>query len=233
MHVTDNITELAQQRVVIENLRPRVEDGDYPAKVVSGWPVRVSADIFSDGHEVIAAAVVLDDGTEARMRHIDNDMWGADVRFGKPGPARFHVVAWRDVFATWRRDTLKKLGAQQDVSVELQELSIMLAGMKARRGEGDRIKALRNAARRADMDTILSEETRDYMAANGPRASLTRTRGQEVRVSRERAAFSAWYELFPRSIGPGDRHGTFRDVIDHLPYVAGMGFDVLYFPPIH
>ena len=233
MHVTDNITELAQQRVVIENLRPRVEDGDYPAKVVSGWPVRVSADIFSDGHEVIAAAVVLDDGTEARMRHIDNDMWGADVRFGKPGPARFHVVAWRDVFATWRRDTLKKLGAQQDVSVELQELSILLAGMKARRGEGDRIKALRSAAKRGDMDTILSEETRYYMAAKGPRASLTRSRGQEVRVSRERAAFSAWYELFPRSIGPGDRHGTFRDVIDHLPYVAGMGFDVLYFPPIH
>jgi starch synthase (maltosyl-transferring) len=231
--MTRSIDELAKDRIVIENLHPRVEDGDFPAKVVQGWSVQITADVFGEGHDMIDAAVVLADGSEHRMQHVENDRWAADVTFDRIGTQSYRVIGWRDLFGGWRRDTLKKIGARQDVSVEMQELSQMLAGMKARRGEGDRLKALRTAVRRGDMDIVLSEDTRDYLAAVGPRDGLTRSAPQEVRVSREKSAFSAWYELFPRSLGREGQHGTFRDVIDHLPYVSGMGFDVLYFPPIH
>ncbi|MWD27838.1 DUF3416 domain-containing protein [Aquicoccus sp. SCR17] len=231
--MSQTLEDSAKQRLVIENVRPSVDGGAFPAKVVSGWPVTVSADIFCDGHEVIAAAVVLSDGSEHRMRHLGNDAWEAEVRFAGIGHDRFAIRAWRDPFGTWRRDALKKLGAGQDISVELQELDALLAPMRARRGEGAEMKALKTAAKRRDIDTILSDEIAGFMARSGPRQSLTLSADHRVHVARERAAFSAWYELFPRSLGPGDRHGTFRDVIAHLPYVAGMGFDVLYFPPIH
>lgn len=231
--MNDALNELAERRVVIETVAPTVDGGRFAAKVVAGWPVTVSADIFCDGHEVIAAAVVTADGAEHRMRHISNDRWEAEVRFDRPGRDGFSIIAWRDAFGTWRRDTLKKIGAGQDVSVEVQELNQLLAPMKARRGEGNTLKTLKTAAKRGDMDAILSEETADYMSRNGPRQNLSRSERFPLFVTRERSAFSAWYELFPRSLGPEGRHGTFRDVIDHLPYVAEMGFDVLYFPPIH
>jgi len=228
-----DIVDLAERRLAIEAVSPQVECGRFAAKAVAGWPMTVSADIMCDGHEVIAAAVIVGGKTECRMRHVDNDRWATEVRFDRVGPARFGIIAWRDVWATLARDMRRKIEAGQEVTVERKEAELMLAGLKAPRGRTGAVKALVKAARKGECDTLLSPETAALMGEIGPRVNLTTHDDLPVWVDRERAAFSAWYEMFPRSAGPEDRHGTFRDVIDRLPYVRNLGFDTLYFPPIH
>jgi starch synthase (maltosyl-transferring) len=193
----------------------------------------VSADVFSDGHEVIGAAVEMPDGRRVPMAHDVNDRWVAEIVFDAVGPATFSIVAWRDVWGTWRRDTRKKLDAGQDIAVELKELRLVLDALKAPRGEGQSLKTVRKAAKAGDTETLFDPATDALMTRIGPRANETTSAKLPVWVDCERAAFSAWYELFPRSLGEAGRHGTFRDVIDHLDYVADLGFEVLYFPPIH
>jgi len=227
------LEDLASRRLVIERVEPCVSGGRFAAKAVAGWPLPVAADILGDGHEVLGAAVSLPDGTDVRMHPVENDRWRADIMFDANGPAHYTVLAWRDTWATWARDTSRKIAAGQDVSVELQEAQALLGGVKAPRGQSTRLKALIKAATAGDVATLLSDDTTSFMRAHGPRANLTRSEPLPVWVDRERSAFSAWYELFPRSMGEGDRHGTLRDVIAHLDYVADLGFDVLYFPPIH
>jgi len=225
--------ELAAERMVIENVSPRIDHGRFAAKAVAGWPTTVTADIFGDGHEVFAAAVAMPDGATVPMVHEGNDLWSADVVFPENGATSYAILAWRDLWGLWTRDTGRKLAAGQDVSVDLQEARDLLASVKAPRGLTRLHQALIKAARQGDTDTLLSDAARDFMAAHGPRANLTRSADIPVWVDRERAAFSAWYELFPRSQGAEGQHGTFRDVIDRLDYVTGLGFDTLYFPPIH
>ncbi len=200
----------------------------------------VTADVFGDGHEVFGASVMSGpDGAkpvETPMRHVINDRWTAEVSFDEIGPHRFTILAWRDIFGTWARDTGKKIAAGQDVSVELEEARHILDAVKAKGEDRAALKELRARVAAADhpASVLLSELTLALMSRIGPRANVTRyAREVPVWVDRERAAFSAWYELFPRSLGKDGAHGTFRDVIDHLPYVKDLGFDVLYFPPIH
>jgi starch synthase (maltosyl-transferring) len=227
------LQELAASRMAIEGIDPDIDAGRFAAKAVEGRPMRVEADVFGDGHEVFGAGVVTSDGTLVPMDFMGNDRWSADIVFPTMGHAGFQVLAWRDVWGTWARDTRKKIDAGQDVSVEMLEAVQILGAMKAPRGQGDLLKTLRKAAKDGDAESLLAPETAAFMAAHGPRANLTRSREIPVWVDRERAAFSAWYELFPRSQGPEGQHGTFRDVIGRLDYVADLGFDVLYFPPIH
>lgn len=234
----EGLAALARNRLAIEAVSPEVNAGRFAAKAVAGWPMEIQADVFCDGHEVIGAAAVLGDGTEHPMTFVVNDRWRAEVTFETVGPASFSIVAWRDVFATWRRDTAKKIAAGQDVSVEMEEVRLLLSGLStgpdAAGPDAAAIAALAAAARAGNAEALLSAETGRLMARVGPRANVTRyPRDLPVWVDRERAAFSAWYELFPRSTGEEGRHGTFRDVIGRLPYVRDLGFDVLYFPPIH
>ncbi len=228
-----NLKALAKERLVIEGIDPVVEAGRFAAKAAEGAPFEVEADIFGDGHEVLAAEVVAGSGQRVRMEKLPNDRWRAELQFDKIGPAQFRIVAWRDLWGTWARDTTRKLEAGQDVSVEIEEARLLLDGMKAPRGEASRLKELRRAAKAGETDVLLSAETADFMARIGPRGHETASATLPVWVDRPRAAFSAWYELFPRSLGEPGRHGTFRDVIGHLDYVRDLGFDVLYFPPIH
>ena len=227
------LERLAASRMVIEAVSPCVDAGRFAAKAVEGWPMKIEADLFGDGHEVFAAAVEIPGGLLIPMAHVGNDRWSANVVFPKNGPAQYAVLAWRDVWGLWSRDTGKKIEAGQNVSVELQEALQLLDQTKAPRGEAKALRAMIEAAKAGHTDTLLSAETSAFMAANGPRANITRSMTVPVWVDRERAAFSAWYELFPRSQGPAGRHGTFKDVIGRLDYVADLGFDVLYFPPIH
>ncbi|WP_043769165.1 alpha-1,4-glucan--maltose-1-phosphate maltosyltransferase [Roseivivax isoporae] len=224
---------LAERRIAIEGVTPEVQGGRFAAKAVAGWPFEVAADIFADGHEVIGAAVVAGK-REHRMTHLGNDRWQAVLRLAEPGPARFGIIAWRDLWGTWARDARKKRDAGQDLRVELVEAVQLLSRAQGGRRYDRALARLAKAAEAGDAGPLLDPETDALMAEIGPRANLSDL-GREVPVwvDRERAAFSAWYELFPRSMGPGDRHGTFRDVIGHLDYVADLGFDVLYFPPIH
>ncbi|MFN4100099.1 MAG: alpha-1,4-glucan--maltose-1-phosphate maltosyltransferase [Pararhodobacter sp.] len=225
--------ELAAERMVIENVSPRIDHGRFAAKAVAGWPTTITADIFGDGHEVFAAAVAMPDGSIVPMTETGNDLWSAEVVFPVNGPSRYAILAWRDLWGLWSRDTGRKLTAGQDVSVELQEARTLLGGVKPPRGQSKVHQALVKAAKLGDTETLLSDAALDFMAAHGPRANLTRSEDIPIWVDRERAAFSAWYELFPRSQGAEGQHGTFRDVIDRLDYVTDLGFDTLYFPPIH
>jgi len=227
------LEELAASRVAIEAISPRIDAGRFAAKAVAGWPLSVEADVFGDGHDVYSAAVEAEGAPEIFMTSLGNDRWAAEIAFDEVGPARYTVLAWRDVWGTWRRDTARKIDAGQDVSVEMQEAREILGDMTAPRGQSAMLKALVKAAKSEDAETLLSSETAMFMALAGPRGNLTRSEPVPVWVDRERAAFSAWYELFPRSQGDPGRHGTLRDVIGRLDYVADLGFDVLYFPPIH
>ncbi|MGR3757553.1 MAG: alpha-1,4-glucan--maltose-1-phosphate maltosyltransferase [Tranquillimonas sp.] len=235
------VRALAANRMAIEAIDPEIDGGRFAAKTVEGAPFTVTADLFGDGHEAFGAAVRWretgsKDWHEVPMRHLVNDRWTATFHFDRIGPHAFTIVAWRDVFATWRRDTRKKIAAAQNVDVEIEEARLLLRAIRARGEDAQRLKDLRSAVKTVEDPAALltSDETAALMARVGPRANLTPLgRDLPVWVDRERAAFSAWYELFPRSAGPEGRHGTFDDVIGRLPYVRDLGFDVLYFPPIH
>ncbi|WP_299362883.1 alpha-1,4-glucan--maltose-1-phosphate maltosyltransferase [uncultured Paracoccus sp.] len=227
------LQDLAERRLVIEAIDPLIDGGRFAAKAVAGRPMDVSADIFGDGHDVIEAAILGPDGGLHPMRPEPNDAWHGSIAFDGPGPARFAIVAWRDLWATWARDTARKRAAGQELSVELQEARLLLDATKAPRGESGALNALRKAARNDAVADLLSPDADALMARIGPRVNQTRSADIPIWVDRERAAFSAWYEMFPRSAGPAGRHGTFRDVIGRLDYVRDLGFDVLYFPPIH
>ncbi len=234
------LKQLAEHRLAIEAVEPEIDGGRFAAKAVAGWPVSISADLHSDGHEVLGAAVVTRGPGETRetetpMAHLVNDRWSAEVTFDKIGHAAYSILAWRDVFGTWCRDTGKKIAAGQDVGVEVQEARLLLERTAAKGDDLKALKSLRKTVGKSEDPTeLMSDDTAALMARIGPRANLTRYAVDvPLWIDRERAAFSAWYELFPRSTGPDGRHGTFDDVIARLPYVRDLGFDVLYFPPIH
>ncbi len=225
-------------RLVIEAITPRVDHGRFAAKAVAGWPARIAADIFSDGHDVLGAEVVVTtpgvDPVIVPMAHIDNDRWDADVTFGTVGPSRFTIRAWRDPFATLVRNSRKKIAAGQSVGVELTEAREMIQSLRVKGDDAQALKVLKSDLKADNaQDILVSHDTAALMARVGPRANLTVSPEMPVWVDREAAAFSAWYELFPRSMGEPGRHGTFDDVIAKLDYVTDMGFDTLYFPPIH
>ncbi|MEW5424953.1 alpha-1,4-glucan--maltose-1-phosphate maltosyltransferase [Amorphus sp. 3PC139-8] len=240
---------LAESRIAIEAIDAEIDGGRFPAKAVVGRPFVVEADIFSDGHDIIAAALVVPsaDGepdSEAPLTPLANDRWRGTLTFATPGPHRFGLIAWRDLYASWLRDTEKKIAAGVKVSLEIEEgrrlvAASVSAGSARMRADAAALEALSHrletAHEAARLEILLSPEARDLMARAGRRTNLTRyPREIEVFVDRERAAFSAWYEMMPRSqAGEPGRHGTFDDVIAQLPYVRYLGFDVLYFTPIH
>jgi starch synthase (maltosyl-transferring) len=245
------LSNLSQSRVAIERVWPQIQGGRFAVKRAVGDVLTVDADIYSDGHDRIAAALLLRREGEANwqevlMRGLDNDRWRGEVPLGDNGRYYFTIIAWRDLFSSWQDEISKKHSAGLAVDLELEEGRMIIE--KALQGEprggdpGD-LQALRlMLERHADdpdgtskLEWLTSRETGDLMARVGPRTSFTRyDRELEVWVDRRKAAFSAWYEMFPRSqSGDAGRHGTFADVIARLPYVRDLGFDVLYFTPIH
>jgi starch synthase (maltosyl-transferring) len=236
-------------RVVIAGVQPEIEGGRFPIKRIVGEAVEVSADIFADGHEVLRARVLhrperATEWTAVPMAELGNDRWQASFRVTELGRHFYSIEAWIDPFLTWRRDLLKRVEAGQETAVDI------LAGARildeaARRATREEARELTECAEvlRAEADSDLRAAVRRALedrVATLAEAFADRDSGARyapelaVVVDRERARFSAWYELFPRSSAdePG-RHGTLRDVIARLPYVAEMGFDVLYLPPIH
>jgi starch synthase (maltosyl-transferring) len=235
------------QRASIQRVRPSVLAGRYPAKAVIGRPVEVTADIVGDSHDVLAAVAQFQPvGDEAweeiPLHYVINDVWTGAFTPAALGRHRFRVLAWVDHLATWIRDTQTKAAAGTLEEVDLA-VGAKLIARRAKNTKGrdkQRLKELAeiltdtelDAAARAERGT--SEEVVELGRRHDPRAHHVRSAVYEVEVDRERAAFSTWYELFPRSASPEPgRHGTFLDVIDRLDHVASMGFDVLYLPPIH
>ena len=245
---------LAENRVAIEGVEPEIDGGRFAVKRAVGEPLTVSADIFCDGHDEIDAALIYGPAdvdpskwSEVKFEFVENDRWQATVNFEQPGPYRYSIIAWRDLYATWRDEAKKKRDAGKLTDLELIEARDLIKkasgsgrGSKAdQRGLAKLGERLEKLAEKGDADgqyaLMQSEEAIGFLEAAGVRTNLSRYPGAvPVWVDRERAAFSAWYEIFPRSqSGDESRHGTFDDVIARLPDIQDMGFDVLYFPPIH
>jgi starch synthase (maltosyl-transferring) len=232
-----------RRRVVIEGVEPEIDSGRFPIKRTPGETVRVEADVFADGHDEIACVVLYraaDEPTwrEASMRLLVNDRWTGEFSIDALHPYFYTLEGWIDHFHTWARDLVRRLEAGQDVALDLR-VGLALVRAAARRARGQDAAELQQAAKdlsgRRGTEVALSPELASLMARCPDREFATRyDRELPVSVDRERARFSAWYEMFPRSASaePG-RHGTFADVEARLPYVAEMGFDVLYLPPIH
>ena len=241
------LRELAAERVAIESVWPEIDGGRHPVKRVIGDVLEVWADIFCDGHDELAACVAYRaadeaDWSVAPMRFHDNDRWVGVVPLTRNTRYVYTIEAWRDLFASWRRDILKKRDAQQDVALELLEGLALVKTALSGASQADKRIAERqlvaldaNSAPERLAEALLSAELTGFMARAGPHANRTRYRRElEVVVDRVAARFGAWYELFPRSMSDDPRrHGTFDDVIRHLPRVRDMGFDVLYLAPIH
>ena len=226
------------RRIAIESLSPLVDGGQFPAKRIAGDVVKVEADILTDGHGHLAAVILWrpadePEWREAPMRLLGNDRWAGEFPLPRLGRHLFAVEAWVDVFANLADELRKKHAAGADITLELEEARLLLA----RLARGDTSGALRNLARTAPeawLDTLLAPETAAVVSAAAQRAFRTRSDLVPLDAERRGAAFASWYELFPRSqSGDPARHGTFDDVIARLPAVRAMGFDVLYFPPIH
>ena len=248
-----------RRRVAIESVAPEIDGGRFPAKRSVGEKVAVEADVFADGHDAIAAVMRYRHQSapgwiEVPMVPLANDRWRAEFTVTELGRYRFTLEAWIDRFATWSRQFAKRVEAGQDVAQELELGARMVAATASRAPEPDAAKLLGYATqlRRGNLGgfptpplrggapyavggaAALGSELAELMERHADRsASVTYGREPEVVVEPVRARYGAWYEMFPRSAGKAAKHGTFRDVEDWLPYISGMGFDVLYFPPIH
>jgi starch synthase (maltosyl-transferring) len=236
------ISEIARYRVVIENVKPEINGGRFAAKRAIGERMTVQADIFADGHDAVAAMLLYrreqtPRWTETLMTPLVNDRWHGTFEINETGTYLYTLQGWVDRFETWRQAFAKKVDAEQDVALdllsgaELVEFAAKGAGGEDRKLLTDfaaRLRSTPAAAIALALDDELSALMKKY-----PDRRWTTTYDKELRLSVERskARFSTWYELFPRSCG--GEHGTFRDCENRIPYVADMGFDVLYLPPIH
>ncbi|HKO49322.1 MAG TPA: alpha-1,4-glucan--maltose-1-phosphate maltosyltransferase [Polyangiaceae bacterium] len=243
------LTIASAPQLVIENVTPKLDGGRYPIKRVIGNVIEVSADIFKDGHDLIAARLLYRRPGEASSRvapfnyRFDPDRWHGSFKADQIGLWQYDVEAWPDRFGTWRSDLGKRLNAGQDVRPELLEGAGILARMTEKLTGAAKVLIADAAKRLANPGLSLDERLKVAFAEDV--AELVRAplfadeasrleRPLEVYVDRAEAVFSAWYELFPRSQGKDpSKHGTFADTTRRLPEIAALGFDVIYLPPIH
>ncbi|WP_344268840.1 alpha-1,4-glucan--maltose-1-phosphate maltosyltransferase [Streptomyces hebeiensis] len=242
-------------RIPVLDVRPSVDGGRRPAKAVSGETIQVTATVFREGHDAVAADVVLVDpagrpGPRAPMRELapGTDRWGAEVTPTEEGRWSFTVEAWSDPVTTWRRAARVKIPADIEPELVLTEGAELYERAAAGVPKNDGREAVLAAADRL-RDTSLTTADRlaaafapdaDAALARHPlRELVTASRPAPLLVERRRALYGSWYELFPRSEGAVVRQGeppvsgTFRTAARRLPAVAAMGFDVVYLPPIH
>lgn len=228
------IAFIPPSRVAIENLYPEVDQGRFPVKRIEGETLDVWVDIFQDGHDLLRAVILHKrkggkTWKETLLALDANDRWHGSFPLPEPGRYLYTVKAWPDTFGSWRRDTLKKQQAGQDIALELREGRELAAKLLEKK------KKIIKRFDSLDDDALLAEDTEAMVAEHAPHTGAAfYAREVEVLVERRRAEFSAWYELFPRSQGASpENSGTFRDAMERLPEIKAMGFDIIYLPPIH
>jgi starch synthase (maltosyl-transferring) len=214
--------------VVIDNVTPQVSGGPFAVKRIIGRPITVEAEVYADGHDMLAAELLwraADDKDWQRvpLLPIANDRWRGTMMPKRIGRHLFAIEAWRDEYATLCHALDVKHRAGIDVAPEIAEAKAYLK----RLGLDQVVAALPDGDPGADVALLTASETRRLVAAADERAFACRHAAIAMDVERPQAEFASWYELFPRSLG------TFDDVIEALPRIRDMGFDVLYFPPIH
>jgi len=237
-----------RSRVIIENVTPEIDGGTFAAKRVCGERLIVEADIFADGHEMISGMLLFRREAEKKwhetaLKLVVNDRWRADFRVDEIGRYRYTLAAWIDRFQSWRRDLQKRAEVDEHSELDILTGALIIEPAARRASASDKKKLLEAIELLRDEDTslstkltaALSDDLLELVQRYPDRDGDTRY-GKElaVVVDREKARFSAWYEIFPRSSAaePGV-HGTFKDCERLLSYVASMGFDTLYLPPIH
>jgi starch synthase (maltosyl-transferring) len=248
-----------RKRVIIEEVQPQVDCGRYSTKRTLGDTVTVSAAIFADGHDHIAGRLLFRHEKDSAWRStpvtaLTNDLWSATFTVDKPGSWSYTIEAWVDHFGTWCADLQKRLAAQHDASADTVTGSQNIP--LAFRAGALLLEEVAGRADKADAKLLnqvfvslrwMADQKMDIyeyplcgeiieLVNRYPDLTVATRYHQELPlwVDRERARFSSWYELFPRSTSPDPaRHGSFADVEAMLPDIAAMGFDVLYLPPIH
>jgi starch synthase (maltosyl-transferring) len=234
-------------RVVVEQVHPQIDGGAFAAKRVIGDVIAVEADIFADGHDLIAGELLYRHAREESwyrvpMKPLGNDRWRGEFVAARLGRYRYTVEGWIDRFATWRSAIIKRWQAGESIHGD----SLVGAGMledastQARGEDAKRLRewagALREeASQESAREIAMGDELAGVMRRYADRRFTARYEKElSLTVDRQKAVFSAWYELFPRSCSPDPSgQGTLRDCEARLPYVAAMGFDILYLPPIH
>jgi starch synthase (maltosyl-transferring) len=240
---------VAPPHVVIECVSPELDCGRFPVKRVVGDTLDIGADIFKDGHDLIAARVRYRAPDDSDWRFVgmthdyNTDRWHGSLALDRIGMWTFTVEAWTDVFRTWRSELEKKITAGQDVASELLEGAEHVAAAARTVKFGDARSTLTKSAAHLRDESVDQTVRAGAALAPGlqslmevyfrPRSVASYERELRVWVDRTQARFAAWYELFPRSTGTDGRHGTFDTAAIALERVAGLGFDVVYLPPIH
>lgn len=225
-------------RIAIEQVSPSVDGGRFPAKRIAGDVVTVDADIVADGHDQLGVTLLWRNEAESewhetRMRALGNDRWQANFPTSEVATYLFTIEAWRDAFASFRDELGKKHSAGVDTTLEVRE------GIELVARAGPKLAAITERLATAPLDEqrriLLAPETAALMSEADPRPAKTRLDPPlAIQAERTAARYASWYEIFPRSMSDDPhRHGTFDDVIRHLPRIRDLGFDVLYFTPIH
>ena len=240
---------LKSRSIVIQNVQPQIDDGRWAVKREVGDDLEVTAEIFRDGHVKLAAVILWRRADEPTWREMPMtlinpglDHWSGDIRLTANTTYLYSIEAWTDVYETWAGELEKKIADGQKVSLELIEGRDLVAEA-VKRAQGDdaeMLTALLASFDKADDDgrrvrLMLAEHVRAALARWPDRETAIRyDRELEVFVDRVEARFAAWYEMFHRSQGkvPG-KSATFADCEERLPEIRAMGFDVVYFVPIH
>ena len=238
-------------RFGIRDIQPAVESGRRPVKAAQGEEIELSATVFREGHELLGVEAVLQDpsGTEHRvlMHEVGSgdDRWAANFRFEEEGDWSFAICAWHDPVATWLHRARIKIPVGSDRELELAEGALLLERIVRITDDAAIQKEFRDVAKvlrdtdRSGRDRLAPVETKAFrklLRDNPLRDFVAESAGWPVRVERQQALFSAWYEMFPRSEGASadpPQSGTLAQAAQRLPDIAGMGFDVVYLPPIH
>lgn len=244
-----DLPKASRARAIIERVKPEIDAGRFPVKRIVGEEVNVEADVFVDGHDQLRSLLLHRPAGTKLWNEVDmvatgNDRWKATFRVATLGRYEYTVIAWADRFLTWRHDLSRRTEAE-DIRIALRVGTALIdaAAELARGDDRGRLKdwaaKLGDAATPAAGQAMAQEDgLATLIAAYSERLFVSEYgRVLEVVVDSERSRFSAWYELFPRSFPASGMnegaHGNFMGVIEQLPDIAAMGFDVLYLPPIH
>ena len=236
--------ENAPPPTVIEDIKPQVDGGRFAVKRVIGEDVVVTAACYAHGHERVACAARYrgpgdKEWREAPMESLGNDLWSAEFNVSRQGRWEYAVACWIDHLSAWRDGFARRVDPDDiRLAARIGAQLVGRASALCAKADCERLEPwARILEEEADLErlraTAMDEALFELARANAPRDGLTESAPLAVTVDRERARFSTWYELFPRSCGPAGKHGTFADVDERLDDIAALGFDVLYLPPIH
>jgi starch synthase (maltosyl-transferring) len=238
-----------QERVIIENVKPEIDGGKFPAKRVEGEIMEISANVFADGHDILSAEVIVwQDGVAGEkiipMALKGNDKWMTHFTPKETGWYKYTIRGWIDPFKTWYHGILKKYDAGVDIEVELQMGSSLLNEICSHVNAKDfNTSDILVYAELLSNDKLTPEQKLENLNRgnllnqihNLPyrQHAVTYSKKLALICERKKASFSAWYEMFPRSVWNDEKtKGTFNSALKRLPYIADMGFDIVYLPPI-